>query len=115
MDFTSEARPGHSWYPSLKDMLNIKNSRVPEFSRRFARYNLNYHGMSREAWSGLSVDLVRGEGTLLAMDCVTELIQMIMWKGSNCLVNHTWVWKFWTLLKSCWSLLIGRVPCVAGK
>jgi hypothetical protein len=54
--------------PSLKDMLDIENGRVPALSHRFVHY-LNYHGMAREAWSGLSVELVGSEyGTCVGLD-----------------------------------------------
>ena len=60
------------YYPSLKDIVDIKNSRMPEFSRRFIP-NLRYHGMGRQAWRHLRVDLLHDDGMCVARGLCWEV------------------------------------------
>lgn len=67
-----------AFYPSLKDILDIKNGRVPEFSRRWVP-GLQNHGRSRLEWVDLELNLVGDDGVcvgrgkcqkFLESDCV---------------------------------------------
>lgn len=49
------------YYPSLRDMVDIRNARIPASSRRFVQ-KLCYHGMAIDEWKDLEVDLLLDDG-----------------------------------------------------